>query len=148
MAAEPEPPELARLVDYAERPRAGDWSLRSALVRYAEGQPVRASQVIELVRRVDAALHAQAKVLAERGPELWTALEARRREGPDGALVGLLAAADDLDALADHLAAWAEDPRRDRPDAAVDGAVRQVAQHLDDLGVPREEPGRPPRRRG
>ena len=64
----PEPPELARLLDFAERSRAGDWSLRSSLVRYAQSQPVRVSQVLELVRRIEAALHPHARLLAGQGP--------------------------------------------------------------------------------
>ena len=34
------PPELAALGDVAERPRAGNWSLRAAMTRYAQGQQV------------------------------------------------------------------------------------------------------------
>ena len=67
--AEIEPVELARVVDFAERSRVGDWSLRSALVRYAEGQPERVSQVLEQVRRSTPALH----------PLRQGAREARRR---------------------------------------------------------------------
>ena len=56
MSASIEPPELAALVDPAERPRAENWSLRAALTRYAQPQPQRASAVIELLRRTEAAL--------------------------------------------------------------------------------------------
>ncbi len=45
-----------RLVDYAESSREGDWSLRSALVRFAQPEPTRAGAVLELIRRTDAAL--------------------------------------------------------------------------------------------
>lgn len=45
-----------RVVDYAESSRAGDWSLRSALVRFAQPEPTRAGAVLELIRRTDAAL--------------------------------------------------------------------------------------------
>jgi hypothetical protein len=45
-----------RLVDYAEAERDGGWSLRSSLVRFAQPEPVRASAVLELVRRTDATL--------------------------------------------------------------------------------------------
>lgn len=45
------------VLDYAERARADDWSMRSALVRFAQPEPVRAGAVLELVRRVDGALH-------------------------------------------------------------------------------------------
>ncbi len=49
-------PEGRRLVDYAESSRDGDWSLRSALVRFAQPEPTRAGAVLELIRRTDAAL--------------------------------------------------------------------------------------------
>lgn len=45
-----------RLVDYAESSRDGDWTLRSALVRFAQPEPTRAGAVLELVRRTDGAL--------------------------------------------------------------------------------------------
>ncbi|HSP03784.1 MAG TPA: hypothetical protein VLR27_09805 [Acidimicrobiales bacterium] len=49
-------PDGRRLVDYAESSRTGDWSLRSALVRFAQPEPTRASAVLELIRRTDGAL--------------------------------------------------------------------------------------------
>jgi hypothetical protein len=52
-----------RLVAYAESPRQGDWSLRSALVRYAQPEPQRASAVLELVRRTDGALKPSLRLL-------------------------------------------------------------------------------------
>lgn len=45
------------LLNYAESSRDGDWTLRSALVRLAQPEPVRAGAVLELVRRCDGALH-------------------------------------------------------------------------------------------
>ena len=57
------PDDGIRLVDYAESSRTGDWSLRSALVRYAQPEPARASAVLELVRRTDGALKPFARVL-------------------------------------------------------------------------------------
>lgn len=134
-----EPPALADLVDLAERPRATGWSLRAALVRYAQPEPVRASLVLEQVRRVDAAVKAHAKLLAREGPAVWAALD---RGGPAteelAAVVALLDAARPLDALGDLLAAWATDPSRARPDAEVDDAVARTADALDALGVARE----------
>jgi hypothetical protein len=146
---EPEPPELARLVDFAERPRVGDWSLRSALVRYAQGQPVRVSRVLEQVRRIEFALRPHGKLLNREGPELWRAVEFGSPAGPapHALVVGLLQAAAELDRLADRLAAWAVDWRSDRPDAEVDAVVSDVEQRLDALGVAREEGQGPPRRR-
>jgi hypothetical protein len=118
-----QPPELAALLDFAERPRAGGWSLRAALTRYAQGQPRRVSEVLELVRRIQSAL----------GPEV-----------PDD---GLLDAAREIDEVGDALAVWATDPwHAARPDAAVDAVIASVTEALDRLGVAREErPGRPPR---
>lgn len=144
-----DPPELARLAVFAERPRNGDWSLRSALVRYAQANPVRVSRVLELVRRIDAALHHHTRLLAAQGPELWHALDAGEAppRDPERLVVGILAAARELDQLADELAAWALDRTSPRPDAAVDATILDVERRLDVLGVAREERERPPRSR-
>ena len=150
MPPELAPPELARLVDFAERPRVGDWSLRSALVRYAQGQPVRVSQVIEQVRRIELALRPHGKLLDREGPELWRMLESGAPSPPSdphALVMGLLQAAAQLDRLGDQLAAWAVDWRGARPDAEVDAVVSDVAPRLDALGVAREEQQGPPRRR-
>jgi len=144
--AEIQPAELARVVDSAERSRAGDWSLRSALVRYAEGQPVRVSQVIEQVRRTETALHALSKVLVKRGPDLWAALDGGEVPADDARVIDLLRAAIELDQLGDSMAAWADDRTGPRPDDEIDAVTADVARRLDDLGLPREEG--PPRRSG
>ncbi len=75
MPVELQPPELARLVDYAERPRDDDWSLRAALVRYAQPEPQRVSAILDLVRRLEWALRPHQKLLEREGPALWDALE-------------------------------------------------------------------------
>ncbi len=49
------------LLNYAERSRVGDWSMRSALMRFAQPEAERAGQVLELVRRLDHVLHAVAR---------------------------------------------------------------------------------------
>lgn len=54
------------LVNYAESPRVGDWTMRSALVRLAQPEPVRASALLELVRRLDTVLHHVARPLDRR----------------------------------------------------------------------------------
>lgn len=59
--AEPQP-ELS-LLNYAESPRVGDWTMRSALMRFAQPQAERAGAVLELVRRLDAVLHHVARPL-------------------------------------------------------------------------------------
>lgn len=147
MAAEIRPRELADLVDLSERPRVDDWSLRAALVRYAQREPERVSAVLEVVRRIEAVLHPQAKVLAKEGPQTWDAVTA----GTPGPMPDLLRAMQPLDALGDRLAAWAVDRAGDPPDAEVDRVVASVTARLDELGVPREQRERPPpgaRRRG
>jgi hypothetical protein len=139
-----EPPDLARLVDFSERARTDDWSLRSALVRYAQPQPQRVNDILDLVRRVEWALGKQSKRVEREGAELWSALES----GDDGdELVALLRAAQELDGLGDVVVAWAVDRSGESPDARVDAVVTDVGQRLDALGIPHEErPG--PRNRG
>ncbi len=61
LPAEPQP-ELS-LLNYGESPRVGDWTMRSALMRFAQPQAERAGAVLELVRRLDAVLHHVARPL-------------------------------------------------------------------------------------
>jgi hypothetical protein len=143
--AEIQPPELARLVDFSERPRRDDWSLRSALVRYAQPQPQRVNDVLEVVRRTEWALGKQSKRVEREGPELWAALESGR-DADD--LVALLAVARELDDLGEVVAGWAVDRSVDAPDARVDAVVADVGSRLDALGIPHEERPPGPRNRG
>jgi len=146
MAVELEPPELARLLDAAERPRAGNWSLRAALTRYAQPQPQRASDVIELLRRAEAALKPHQRRLEKEGLVVWSRVveEGDDAAGDDGLLVGLLRALRELDRVADSLASWAVDRAGERPDAAVDAAVADISDRFARLGVPFEERQGPP----
>lgn len=150
MATDPEPAELAQLIDFAERPRVGDWSLRSSLVRYAQPRAEQVSGVLDLVRRIDFALSPHTKLIGRDGPALWAALQSGDdpQSEPESTIVGLLHACEELDRLADVLAAWASSPSGDRPDAEVDATVAAVEAQLDDLGVASEERQRPPTRRG
>ena len=141
MATPIAPPELARLVDLSEWPRAQGWSLRAALVRYAQPQPVRAAAILEVVRRVDAALAGQRRSLEKDGPAVWAAVVG----GDTAPLPALLRAVVPLDRLADVMTRWAPDRAGERPDADVDAAVAEVSATLDLLGVPREERTGPPR---
>lgn len=140
MAAPLEPPALDELVDLAERPRATGWSLRAALVRYAQPEPVRSGAILELVRRIDHALKGHAKALAKEGPAVWAAVDGDGApdDGDLGPVVDLLRAARPLDRLGDVLAAWAVDPSQPRPDDEVDRVVADTAARLDELGVARE----------
>ena len=144
MAADLDPPELARLLDHAERPREDGWSTRSALTRYAQPEPQRVGDLLDVVRWTDFALRPHAKRLAREGPAVWAALGAGGAGDP---LVELLRVVQGLDAVGDVLAAWAVDPyRRPRPDAEVDAAIGTAVRRLQELGAPREErPARPPR---
>lgn len=123
--------EEPAVLDYGESPREGGWSLRSALVRYAQPEPLRASAVLELVRRTDGALHP---------------FRTRRATTPGAAdLTTLLEGVLQLDRLGDVLARWALDIRARRPDDAVDAVASEVFTRLETLGVPREtRPARPP----
>ena len=122
MPAEIQPVELARVVDFAERSRVGDWSLRSALVRYAEGQPVRVSHAAGAgAAHSRRRFHALGKVLEKRGAELWArSTVATSRTPTTRRIVDLLRAAIELDRLGDALAAWADDRTGSRPDDTVD----------------------------
>jgi hypothetical protein len=143
--AEIEPPELARLVDYAERPRTRDWSLRAALVRYAQPQPQRVNDLLDAVRRTDFALAEHNDELLRDGHALWDELG----NGDDGGpLVALLRVAQELDGLGDVLAAWAVDRAEPSPDAEVDRVTVDVTARLDQLGVPQQERPPGPRNRG
>jgi hypothetical protein len=140
VSAEIEPPQLARLIDFAERPRAHDWSLRAALVRYAQPEPERANRILQLVRRIEWALRPHRKVLERAGPDVWNALQgAADQAGRHAELVALLHPASELDRLGDLLAGWAVDAAGQRPNAAVDDITHAAAHRLDELGVPREE---------
>ena len=144
-----EPAELSRLLDFAERPREHDWSLRAALVRYAQPQPERAAQILKLVRRIDAALRGHRKLFERDGPAVWTQLTARGpSNGASPEAIGVLEAAAEMDRIGDRLATWAVDRAGERPDHDVDELIADVTARLDALGVPREPRERPPRSRG
>jgi hypothetical protein len=146
-----EPPALARLLDFAERPRGANWSLRAALVRYAQPQPERVSEILDLVRRIEGALRPHGKRLERDGQAFWDALQAPA--GSDSSsdanadLIELLRTITALDDLGDVLASWAVDIAGQRPDAEVERVIATVAQRLDALGVPREESTRQTRPR-
>ena len=61
----PAPPydEHRSLLNYAESPRVGDWTLRSSLVRLAQPDPVRVGDLLSAMRRLDAPLHHVARTL-------------------------------------------------------------------------------------
>jgi hypothetical protein len=148
VAAEVEPPELARLLDFAERPRTDDWSLRAALTRYAQSRPQRVGDLLELVRRTEFALRPHLKSVDREGEAYWQALQSGDGPRAGDPAVGLLGVMVDLDRLGDRLAGWAADPVDEPPDADVDAVIAAVARRLEELGAPREERQRPARQRG
>jgi hypothetical protein len=102
-------------LDFTERPRPPDgWSLRAALTRYAQGQPKRVANLLEVVRRIQFGL---GKVDANLQPCIQ-----------------------EIEVVADALAVWAADPwNAHRPDGEVDEVIASVTRELDALGVPVEE---------
>lgn len=161
MPAPLEPERLAELVDLAERPRTGDWSVRAALCRYAQPQPERSAAVLSVLRRVEAEFGRNLATLRSDGAELLEgALAAGGADADLGAdltaggndvtatdsehlLVGLLVVASVLDDLGDVLATWAVDRSGERPDGEVDDVLQRVVPRLEQLGVAEEAP--PPR---
>jgi hypothetical protein len=125
--------DVAQLLEFAERPRVQDWSLRAALTRYSQPEPKRVGDLLEVVRRIELAVKPHVrKLLRDGGTE-------------DPFVESLLAAMGEVDRLGDVLATWAADPwNRDRPDAEVDAVTADVNRRLAELGVPREQ--RPPTR--
>lgn len=147
--AEVQPPELARLLDLGERPRADNWSLRAALTRYGQPRAQLASDVTEVLRRVEGELKVHGKTFDREGPAIWQAVTAEDVDPEHRVLVDLLGVATDLDRLGDQLATWAADITRERPDTTVAASVTALARRLDAIGVPREEaPPRGSRGRG
>ena len=147
MSVEVSPPQLAALIDVAERPRAGNWSLRAALTRYGQPQPQRTSNLIEVLRRIEVAVHGSLPQLHEHGPDLWDELTAGAAPTHDhAALVELLKLIRDVDEVGDALADWANDKTQPRPDDRIDAVAADAMKRLDALGVPREEERRPPTR--
>lgn len=154
MPVEIQPPELAQLLDFAERPRAGDWSMRAALCRYAQPRPMAVSEFLQLGRRITWALGPHSGELEADGDALWAALAS----GPapadgDGEAVALLRAALVLDRAGDRLAEWAvaraaagvsgDGGAVERPDAVVDEAIVTITSRLEEMGI-EEEPREPP----
>ena len=72
------------LLNYAEEPHDGDWTLRSALVRLAQPDPARVGSLLELMRRLDAPLHHVARHLQRHAVTCDGALAADRLDRPPG----------------------------------------------------------------
>lgn len=131
-----------------------DWSLRSALCRYAQPEPNRVAAALSLVRRWEAAVHGYMPLLRRDGARYLAAAvnpatgvpsgpvagpEPAGEAGTDPLLVGLLRVGLTIDRLGDVAAGWAV-ARRGDPSAEIDAAVARIATDLDQLGIPEEEP--------
>ena len=110
--AEPDPLTL-----YADTIHADGWCLKSALVRYAQAEPKRTTQVHALMRRLDAAL---------------ASADSARRE----TLAGVVARFEELAAT---MSDWAAD-RAGHPvgSATVDTFVADLTTEFEHLEVPEE----------
>ena len=53
------------LLNYAEMPHTGDWTLRSALVRLAQRDPARVGTLLQVMRRIDGPLHHVTRTLQD-----------------------------------------------------------------------------------
>ena len=123
--------------------------MRAALVRYAQPQPQRVNDLLDVVRRAQWALGQHTTALQRDGVALWEALDSDSvpSDKEQAKLVALLRVVVELDRIGDVLAHWAVDISGDSPDAAVDAAAAEAGEGLDALGVPHEERP-PPRQRG
>lgn len=129
-------------MDLAERSRGDDdWSLRSALVRYAQPEPTRVASLLSVVRRWEAAVHEATPALRADGDRYLRAASDPDVDADDldPTVVGLLRVGRDLDEIGDVVAAWAVGREGD-PGPEVDAATERVGTALDRLGVAEEEP--------
>jgi hypothetical protein len=109
--AQPDP-----LTEYADRILVNGWCLRSALVRYAQAQPVRTTALHTMMRRLDAAIVPTSSL----------------RES-------LLETVARFDQLALVMSTWAADrAARIRPDDAVDEVMASTMSDFERLQVPEE----------
>ena len=106
------------------------------------------NDLLDLVRRIQAALGAQSVTLQRDGEEIWDAVEHDTRPADIAPLVELLDGAREIDRLGDALVEWAVDISHTRPDDAVHAVITDVAGRLERLGIPREERVPPRRSRG
>lgn len=105
-----------QIIGFSERPRAGNWTLRSALVRLAQPEPLRSEAILQIVRRLDAALKP-----FEKEPE------------NAGELAGVV---ETMGELSDSLCEWAQAGPANPPLGAIDQTCAALFARLDELGVP------------
>ena len=156
--------EQHSILNYAEAPRVGDWTLRSALVRLAQPHPLRSEAVLRLVRRLDASIKPITRSLQQHGvtsgrsipdgeqsiidvrlvdladdPDVLAAYHQRSPlDDVELAAVHLVRLALELDRLADTLAAWADAGPENPPLDEIDRTCASVLQQMNEQGVPEE----------
>lgn len=74
--------QVNSLLNYPEAPHRGDWTLRSALVRLAQPEPERVATLLQLSRRLDAALHHVARALEKHAVVADRSLDPTDPAGP------------------------------------------------------------------
>ncbi|MEM7141333.1 MAG: hypothetical protein AAF548_09905 [Actinomycetota bacterium] len=79
-AADPDPDRS--LVNHAESPRIGDWTMRSAMTRLAQPEPQLVEMLATLIRRLDAILHHLARPLERHTVICDRAIAADTLSGP------------------------------------------------------------------
>lgn len=158
------------LPELAEAMRATGWSFRSALVRFAQPEPLRGAAIVELIRRAEMAMKPLAPTLDDGRltavVRLAPSPERANTAAIDAALTALAAVVDDadglpadagaalpvihaitvLDRLGEAVTAWAVDAPAPAPVGEWDATCRWLQARFDALGVPSESG--PPRRGG
>ncbi len=121
------------LSNFAEIPRSTAWTLRSALVRLAQPEPVRAAAVLDLVRRCEWTIHPLLRaierhsVLGDRQPPLPS-----RSENVEGNQHPNQAPGGGDDPGAEHIGGWTAASSPDRHvDARIVDLARVVNHHPD-----------------
>lgn len=169
MAGE-QPLTAAPLTELAESMRRTGWSFRSALVRFAQPEPLRSAAIVELIRRSETAMKPLTASLADGRlaaigrlapfPEAAGAAEIEAAlatlasvvDGADdlppeaGAALPVVHAITVLDRLGEAVTAWAVTAPAPAPVAEWDATCRWLRARFDALGVPSESG--PPRRGG
>ncbi len=152
------------ILNYAEAPREKDWTLRSALVRLAQPHPLRSEAVLQLVRRLDAAIKPMVRSLQQHGVTSQRSIPGGAQNISDTRLVDVVSDSDvlaayrerielndaeqasvqlvrlalQMDELADRLATWAAAGSSDPPLAEIDHTCARVLKAMNDGGVPEE----------
>lgn len=158
--------ETNSIINYAEAPRHQNWTMRSALVRLAQPHPLRSEAVLQLVRRLDAALKpfvrdlqkfpiessrsipgGVANVIDVRVVDLVDSPDTVELTSSERDALHLVGLAIELDGLATTLTGWASQGSADPPVSEIDQTCARVLRSMNDLSVPEEPRWEGPQRR-